>query len=155
MASFVNAADVLAAAVEIEHRGITFYKEQADRASNKEVKEFFSFLAGEEGKHEKIFTAMLKRIGGLDLPVNSSTQEYLDYVSASLDSHMLFIKDQSVIDSTNPYLLALRLEKDTIVYFLAMSDLVPIAERQQVQHCITEELRHIALIQQKKFASER
>jgi rubrerythrin len=155
MASFVNAADVLAAAVEIEHRGITFYKEQADRASNAEVKEFFTFLAAEEVKHEKIFDAMLKRIGGLDLPVSSSTQEYLDYVSSSLDSHMLFIKDQAVVDNTNPYLLALRLEKDTIVYFLAMSDLVPESEKKQVQHCITEELHHIALIQQKKHASER
>jgi rubrerythrin len=155
MASFVNAADVLAAAVEIEHRGRIFYEEEAKLASDNEVKEFFTFLAGEEVKHEKIFEAMLKRIGGLDLPAGSVAEEYLAYVVASLDSHMLFIKDQVGIDKSNPYLLALRFEKDTIVYFLAMSDLVPEVERKLVKDCITEELGHIALIQKKMHTGKR
>jgi rubrerythrin len=151
MASFVKAADVLVAAVEIERRGKEFYEKEAKKAESKEVKEFFSFLAGEEVKHEKIFEAMLKRSGGLELPASSSSKEYMNYVSAALDSHLLFTKDKQPDAKTDPYLLALRFEKDTIIYFMALIDLVPESEKTLVQHCIEEEKRHIALIYTKKI----
>jgi rubrerythrin len=149
MASFVNVSDVLAAAVEIERRGKSFYEAASGKAPAGEVKDFFAFLAGEEAKHEKYFEAMLGRLGGLNLPVNSSSEEYLAYVSASLDSHLLFCQSEPQ-DGIDPYILALRLEKDTIVYFLAMSELIPEAERKHVYRCIEEEKRHMALIQNKR-----
>ncbi len=59
MASFVNAADIIASAVEIERRGHKFYQQAEQSAADKEAREFFAFMAGEELKHEKIFASML------------------------------------------------------------------------------------------------
>ena len=149
MASFVNAGDVVASAVEIEKRGHGFYVKAAAGAASAEVKEFFQFMAAEEEKHEKIFAAMLGRLGGLELPTGAEGSEYLDYVQASLDSHLLFTGE--VPDKiSDPFPLALRFEKDTIFYFTAMLDLVPDSEKKYVKDCIEEEKKHILLLSKKR-----
>ena len=149
MASFVNAGDVVASAVEIEKRGYGFYEKAAAGAGSPEIKEFFTFMAGEEEKHEKIFKAMLSRLGGLELPTGADCGEYLDYVQASLDSHLLFTGE--VPDKiSDPFPLALHFEKDTIFYFYAMLDLVPDSEKKYVKDCIEEEKKHILLLSKKR-----
>lgn len=152
MASFVNAADVIAAAVEIERRGHKFYEKASQDADSAEARDFFAFMAKEELRHEQVFESMLKRVGGLDLPLDVSNKEYLAYVESSLDSHMLFNEDAAV-PRGNPYYTALSFEKDTIIYFLAMMDLVPESERQQVIQCIDEEKGHMVLINDKRKAA--
>lgn len=149
MASFVNAGDVVASAVEIEKRGHKFYENAAAGASKPEVKEFFRFMAGEELKHEHIFESMLGRVGGLELPTGAEAGEYLLYVQATLDSHLLFtgeVKDYK----SEPFQMAIRLEKDTIIFFLAMLDMVPDSEKKYVQACMDEEKKHIALLKKKR-----
>lgn len=149
MASFVNAGDVVASAVEIEKRGHAFYEQAAAQADGPDLKEFFEFMSGEEERHEKIFKAMLDRLGGLELPTGADSTEYLEYVQASLDSHMLFTG--SVPEKIrDPFPLALQLEKDTIFYFTAMLDLVPDAEKHYVRQCIDEEKKHILLLSKKR-----
>ena len=149
MASFVNAGDVVAAAVEIEKRGHDFYEKARNGAKDLEVKDFFAFMAGEEQKHEAIFRAMLTRIGGLELPEGATSDEYLSYVQASLDSHLLFTGEvpEKIAD---PFPLALRFEKDTIFYFLALMELVPDSEKKYVQQCIDEEKKHIVMLSKKR-----
>ena len=149
MASFVNAGDVVAAAVEIEKRGHGFYLKAGAGAGSPEVKEFFTCMSGEEEKHEKMFKAMLDRLGGLNLPMGADSAEYLDYVQAALDSHLLFTGE--VPDKiTDPFPLALRFEKDTIFYFYAMMDLVPESEKKYVKDCIEEEKKHILMLSKKR-----
>jgi len=147
MASFVNVADVITAAVEIERRGHAFYLRARDQAQSQESREFFTFMAEEEQKHRELFEAMLGRVAGLELPAGSSAEEYFAYVQASLDSHMLFVKDAPA--GGDPYRMAMGFEKDTIVYFLAMLNLVPQSEAHHVQRCIEEEKKHLALIYKK------
>lgn len=145
MGSLVKAADAVAAAIEIEKRGQAFYAEAENKAQLPAAKDFFAFMAKEEGRHKLIFEDMLKRLGGIDLPLDIQEQEYLDYVEATLDSHLLFMAETPAIEG-DPYQLALRFEKDTIIYFLAMVDLVPESEKKFVQECIEEEKRHIQMI---------
>lgn len=149
MASFVNAGDVVAAAVEIEKRGHDFYEKARDGADSPEVRDFFAFMAQEEQKHEAIFKAMLARVGGLELPEGTTSAEYLSYVQASLDSHLLFTGEVPEKIS-NPFPLATRFEKDTIFYFLALMDLVPASEKKYVQQCIDEEKKHIVMLRDKR-----
>lgn len=150
MASLINARDVLAAAVEIERRGHRFYLEAALAARDIPTVEFFKFMAEEEAKHEKIFAGMLERAGGLELPAGSDSGEYLAYVQASLDTHLLFMGQMP--SDADPFVQAARFEKDTIVYFLAMLDMVPDSEKQHVRHCIEEEKKHLLLISEKRNA---
>lgn len=149
MASFVNVADVISAAVEIEKRGHEFYRRSEKAATEGKTRDFFAFMAGEELRHEKVFAAMLERVGGLKLPVGSDDQEYLAYLQASLDSHMFFAaRPQSGQD---PYVTAMGFEKDSIVYFVGMLDLVPAGEKLLVQRCIDEEKAHMVLIRKKQL----
>lgn len=149
MASFVKAADAVAAAVEIERRGHKFYQDAQAAAKDEKGKEFFAFMAQEESRHEKIFQGMLDRLGGLELPQGSSEAEYLEYVEGVMNSHMLFTMESADISKKNPYNVALQFEKDTIIYFITMKDLVPESEQKFVQSCIDEEHRHIRLIVKK------
>ncbi len=146
MASFVNAADIVAAAVEIERRGHAFYTAAEKQAQNADDKKFFAFMASEELRHEGIFSGILKRVGGLPLPAGSSDEEYLSYVHSLLDSHALFMDDDQAALLTKPLLQAMRLEKDTLVFFLELENLVPDAEKSHVRACADEERKHLRLL---------
>jgi len=147
MASFVSVADVITVAVEIERRGHAFYLRARDQAQSEDDRKFFAFMAEEEQKHRKMFEAMLQRIERIALPAGSSDEEYCAYLQASLDSHMLFVEEAP--SGGDPYHLAMRFEKDTIVYFLTMLNLVPQSEKHHVQRCIEEEKKHLVVIYKK------
>ncbi|MDR3089538.1 MAG: ferritin family protein [Desulfobulbaceae bacterium] len=147
MASFVNAADAVAAALEIERRGQTFYRKVQEKATDPESKKFFGFMAEEECRHEGIFAEMLKRIGGLELPTGATDEEYLSYVQGLIDSHALFLPDQEAEMLARPLLGAVRFEKDTLIFFMELESLVPESERVHVRHCADEERKHIRMLQ--------
>jgi rubrerythrin len=146
MASFIAAADIIASAVEIERRGCSFYEQAAMKSSDAEDKEFFTFMAREELRHEKIFRNMLGRVGGLELPAGSSDAEYLEYVDCLLNSHAMFLPEQQRDAAINPLKTAVSFEKDTILFFTAMRRLVPGAEHARIDACIAEEEKHLRLI---------
>ena len=146
MASFTNAADVIASAVEIERRGFAFYEQAAAAADQPEDKEFFTFMAKEEKRHEKIFEAMLARAGGLELPAGSDEAEYLEYVDLLLNNHAMFLPDQQKTAQDNPLRQAMAFEKDTILFFAGMRRLVDPSEQPHIDACIEEEQRHLRLI---------
>ncbi len=154
MASFIKAADAVAAAVEIEKRGHAFYLEVAEKAVNPTDKKFFHYMAEEENRHEKLFSTMLTRLGGLELPAGSSDAEYLEYVQALLDSHTLFLPEAHERMLQSPIGAAIQLEKDTLLFFIALEEMVPEAERKTVRACADEERRHIKLLIQHN-SSER
>jgi len=147
MASFVKAADAVAAALEIERRGYAFYRKVQEKATDQKTKDFFGFMAEEEHRHESIFAEMLKRIGGLELPAGATDEEYLSYVQGLLDSHALFLADQEREMIAQPFLGALRFEKDTLIFFVELEAMVPDAERIHVRHCADEERKHIRMLQ--------
>ena len=146
MASFTKAADVIAAAIEIERRGFAFYQNAASAAEHIEDKDFFTFMAKEEIRHEKIFTVMLERVGGLELPAGSSEAEYLEYIEILLDNHVLFLPGQQDAAQKNPMGQATAFEKDSILFFLAMQRFVDASERALIESCIEEEQRHLRYI---------
>ena len=146
MASFTSAADIIASAVEIERRGFAFYQQAANAAVQAEDKEFFTFMAKEEQRHEKIFEEMLKRAGGLEIPAGSDEAEYLDYVDLLLDNHCLFVAGQQEDMLFDPLYMAMSFEKDTILFFTGMRRLVDPAETPRIDACIAEEQKHLRLI---------
>lgn len=152
MAGFVKAADVAAAAVEIERRGREMYLCARKHAEGASDADFFTFMADEEKRHEDIFAAMLKRLGGLELPAGSSEDEYLEYAQALLDSHALFLPGFEKRVAKEPLDEAMRMEKDTILFFSAMRRLVPEAEQHAVDACIAEERKHLKMLSKRKHS---
>ncbi len=152
MASFVNAADAVAAAVEIERRGHAFYLSVEQNASKADDKEFFAFMAKEEHRHEAIFSSMLGRMGGLPLPAGSDDAEYLVYVQALLDSHTLFMPNQAERALADPLGQAMQFEKDTLLFFIALEGMVPDSEKHHVRECADEERRHLKMLAERLHA---
>jgi rubrerythrin len=149
MAQFFSASDIVGTAIEIERRGRNVYTQAAAAATNPDVKRFLQFFAGEEARHLGIFEAMAERVGKAEIPVGSDAEEYMDYVQALLDSHALFCggapeKDLAdAADAIEAIELASRFEKDTILYFREMMDLLPPAETAAVKQCLDEERGHL------------
>ena len=149
MARFFSATDVVGTAIEIERRGRNVYSKAAAAATNPDVKSFLEFFAGEEARHQSIFEAMAGRVGKADIPAGSNEEEYMDYVQALLDSHALFCGGAPEKDLANAHdaieaiELASRFEKDTILYFREMMDLLPEAEATIVGQCLDEERGHL------------
>ena len=146
MASFINAADAIAAAVEIERRGHAFYTSVQDKVEKPQDKEFFAFMATEEKRHEDIFLDMLKRIGGLRLPEGSSDLEYLDYLTVMLNHHSLFVPGLEERMIAAPLHTAMQFEKDTLLFFIELEHMVPDAEKVHVRACADEERHHLRML---------
>jgi rubrerythrin len=146
MASFINAADAVAAAVEIERRGHAFYSGLIEKVERPADKEFFAFMAEEEKRHEEIFLAMLKRIGGLRLPEGSSDLEYLDYLTVMLTHHSLFVPDLEARTLEAPLHAAMQFEKDSLLFFIELERMVPDSEKEPVRACADEERRHLKML---------
>ncbi len=148
MARFFKAADAVQAAVDIEKKGEEFYAGLAKAAASQPLRELFIHLAGEEKKHELTFSALLSRLADTELPAWSTEDEYAMYVGALVDSHSLFdaaggarlAKGGSADEALR---FAIAFEKDTLLFFMELKDLVPDAHQPAVQALIEEERKHI------------
>lgn len=149
MAHFFKAKEVALAAVEIEKQGVLIYKRLAMWAENPEAKKFFEFFAGEETRHEALFQALADRLGELELPAWSSEAEFADYLQALVESHDIFLWNMSeqlltqAPGEQEAVKMAMGFEKNSILFFMEMKELVPDGEQKFVRECIEEERRHL------------
>ncbi len=149
MAQFFRAADIANAAVEIERKGQAFYRRVADQATTPATRELFLHLMEEEKKHEILFAELLKRLGSVELPAWSTAEEYNLYVDALIGSHALFtggLAERYMAqagDEETAIRMAMAFEKDTLLFFLEMRDMVPDAEKAHVERCADEERLHL------------
>ncbi|SDB14094.1 Rubrerythrin [Desulfonatronum thiosulfatophilum] len=148
MAVFFQAAEIAAAAVNIERQGQVFYSNAANAATNPDAKDFFLYFAKEEARHEDIFQQLKDRLGKIELPAWSTNEEYGMYLQALIDSHSIFSPDlqKRLAEAGNEneaIRLAMGFEKDTILFFMEMRELVPDSEKKFVQQCIDEERSHL------------
>ncbi|TVM30067.1 ferritin family protein, partial [Oceanidesulfovibrio marinus] len=119
---FFKANEVAQAAVEIERKGQAFYRNVANAASAQAARDLFTFMAGEEAKHEAIFQALKNRLGEIEMPAYSNANEYQEYLEALIDSHALFsggIAERlasEASDMVTAVNIALAFEKDTLLF---------------------------------------
>lgn len=148
MARFFSAADIVEVAVEIERRGHTVYMKAAGACNDSRVKQFLQFFASEESRHQGIFEKMAARLGPVKIPPQSDASEYMEYLHSLLDQHELFAgksPGRLLAEAGNMAAaieLAMRIEKDTILFFSEMQQLIPPGERSVVRECIEEERSH-------------
>jgi len=149
---FFKANEVAQAAVEIERKGQAFYRNVANAATAQAARDLFTFMAGEEAKHEAVFQALKNRLGEIEMPAYSNADEYQEYLEALIDSHALFhggIAERlasEASDMVTAVNIALSFEKDTLLFFLEMKELVPDTEKPLVQQCIEEERSHMRML---------
>lgn len=151
-----NADNILQLAVDIEKNGAVFYREAARRTDDNTVKQVLSKLANEEDEHGRIFSDMRGNLSeqqkgrpGFDLG-----GDVAGYLKALADTRIFFEKEillpeapagiTSVALLKNIYITAIRAEKESIVFYVGLREMVPESfGRSKVDGIIQEEMLHL------------
>jgi rubrerythrin len=147
-----NADEVFEIAEQLERNGAKFYRKAAESISNSEEKEFLIDLAKMEDDHEKTFKSMRAELSQ-DEKVVTTFDPYGDaekYLRALADTRVFYEKDININSLEEIYKSALSAEKDSIVFYLGMKDVVPSnLGKDKLDGIIKEEMSHIRLISDK------
>ncbi len=150
-----NADEILQMAVRIERNGARFYRRAAEAGDADEgTKGKLLELAEMEGRHERTFAQMREALRAEEFqPVAFDPRgEAADYLAAMADANVFGLKTDPVDlvdDKTIEELLniAIGLEKESIVFYLGLRDLVPVKlGKEKVERILKEEMSHVALL---------
>ncbi|MBN1813031.1 MAG: ferritin family protein [Anaerolineae bacterium] len=144
-----TAAEALEMAMEIEKNGEVFYNAAAAKSDDAEVTVLFEDLAAQEQIHYKIFQKMLGGVGSApELPVEEYDQ-YQAYLQAALDNALFTGEDKALAlaekatDRETALRAALGFEKDTMLFFYDLREMVGEADKEAVSRVIGEERKHV------------
>ncbi|HSW63520.1 MAG TPA: ferritin family protein [Dissulfurispiraceae bacterium] len=139
--------EVLEQAVQTERLGNQFYMEMAEKFNdNAELVSLFKTLAAKELKHEKAYAGLKELIGESDADVEGY-EELSQYMRAIVESEFFLGKNKAlpsmdhIKTKKEAVVFALNFEKETILYFIAIRDMV--SQREVVDEIIREEQRHV------------
>ena len=155
MSATFHVDEILEMAEEIERNGAKFYRKAADGAAGESSRDVLLNLAAMEDDHEKTFAAMRHELSAKEQAATTfdpDGQAAL-YLQAMADGHVFDVKtDPSEVltgSETAAEILktAIGLEKDSIVFYLGMQDLVgKTLGRERMDDIIKEEMSHITLL---------
>ena len=152
-----NADEIFEIAIQIEKNGYIFYNECSKKVGNQEIKDLLKMLAEAEEKHEAIFETMQKKFRDSDsfIAFDDADDIRLHYLQA-VASGYVFDLNASPVDKISPDIkideilkFALDREKDAVVFFVSMKEMVKDEkEKDNIQKIISEEIEHVIFITQ-------
>jgi len=153
--SSYNADEVLAMAEQIERNGSTYYAQAAGIMESENIRLLLEELARWETTHEAIFRELRLQFQKLELetPIFDPEDEVALYLQAIADGHV-FDARGNVLDMISAQkdahgLLsyAMKMEKDSIIFYLGLKNLVPTkAGKEKVDEIIVEEMKHLSFL---------
>lgn len=155
MSANFNAGEILEMAAQIETKGAKFYRKAARH--NVAGRELLLQIAAQEDLHYKIFADMRKALvpgerGGYD-PYGETDL----YVKAMVDGFAFEINKDPAEALTGKETLseilktAIQMEKDSIVFYLGLKQMVPPAfGAEKLDAVVKEEMTHIAWLSNKR-----
>lgn len=141
-------------AIKDEETGMAFYKGMADSTDIKELKAAFLEIAEQERHHAAIFQDMLATLKELRIR-EEYKEQYEEYLRVLLESRAfpdpqkarekaLTIKGAEGVD------IAMRMEKDTLLFYRSMLSLIPSTHSKYVNDIIEEEQYHLTQLSKLK-----
>jgi len=140
--------ELLNIAISIERRGMTFYDIMAKSTDNELARAIFEALVNMEREHINIFQDMMDAIDSSHTS-ESPSPEYSGYVQALIDDavftdDMITSEMATQADSDIKALeLAISAEKDSILFYYEMKDLMPKQTLAVIERVILEEKSHL------------
>ena len=141
-------SELINIAIGIERRGITFYDIMAKSTDNEVARRAFHRLADMEREHIQIFQGMLDEADKYQ-PAEAATEEYIGYLQALVDS-AVFTDDvitSEMATQADSDIKALELgisaEKDSILFYYQMRDIMPDPALTMINKIIAEEKSHL------------
>ena len=147
-----NAGEVFKISIEIEENGRQFYEKAQAKTQDPEVKAIFRELGQEEVKHKARFKELMDELpesttastvwdpeGELDQYLKMMADMHVFRSSADVDAQLAKVANsQEALD------LAIRFEKDSIIFFLEMQDRSENEEgRKKIGLLVAEEQSHL------------
>jgi len=150
-----NADDIFEMAQQIERNGARFYRRAAQGITDSSARQLLLDLAAMEDEHEKVFASMRADLSPEERKptVIDPYGEAVLYLRGMADGHVYDVKVDPTKWITGKEAMeeilraAIGLEKDSIVFYLGLKDVVP--ERlgkQRVDAIIKEEMGHIGVL---------
>ncbi|OGQ88892.1 MAG: rubrerythrin [Deltaproteobacteria bacterium RIFOXYC2_FULL_48_10] len=149
MTNEFNADDIFEMAVKIEQNGAVFYRDAVGQVEEKKNKDFLLELAQMEDEHGVIFSNLKKELTAQEKMVTTfdPEDENILYLNAFADSKVFFKKEKPDNNFRNILHCAIQTEKDSIVFYLGIKELVPEKYgRSKIDTIIKEEMGHIRLL---------
>jgi rubrerythrin len=155
MALFFSGSELLEIAVGIEKNGMAFYQALADKTGNRDVKGTYNYLAGEEKKHLDTFQGMLNSLGQAKSP-ETYTEEYMLYLKSLVDNAVFSSiteaqqKAAKVFNEIEALNIGIQAEKDSILFYTELQNLVRKPDRKVVLNILDEEKKHLRQLSELK-----
>ena len=148
MGIFFSGSELVEIAIRIERSGAAFYESLVSSTKDVKTQGAYKYLAAEERKHIEVFRSMLGSVGEYQ-PPETYTDEYAAYLKALVDA-AVFTDDkvarkmaQKAGSDAEAIQIALGAEKDSILFYSEMRDLVRGPDREVVDEIIVEEKSHL------------
>ena len=157
MSIIFSGSELLEVAVGIEENGAAFYQTLAEKTENKSARTIYEHLAAEEVKHQNAFQTMLEAVGNYQ-PPEGYAEEYQLYLKSLVDSSVFsdVAHAQQVAARVSSQAEALdigiRAEKDSILFYTEMKNLVKSADHQIILNIIDQERDHLNQLSRLKQA---
>ena len=147
-----NPYEVLRIAEKVEADGAAFYRKAAEKVQNQDHKTFLLELAAMEDEHEQTFETLKKELTENEKKTtvfDPEDENYL-YLKALADMRVFYEKETPGDDFKDIVKSALQTEKDSIVFYLGMKELVPEKSgKHRLNDIIHEEMGHIRMLVEK------
>lgn len=148
-------SELINIAMSIERRGIAFYDTMSKSTENQAARDSFYYLADMEREHVKIFQRLLDEIDKYRVP-GSYSGEYIAYLQALVDSAVftdematsgMVTRAGSDIEALE---LAIGAERDSILFYYEIREVIPQQAHSAVNKIITEEKSHLRQLSELK-----
>ena len=143
-----DVGELLNAAVKDEETGIAFYKALAEATQRPDVKAQCIAISKQEQVHAERFRKMLDAVGEYK-PSEEYPGQYENYLKALLENRAFpepekaAERARAAVGDAEAIDIAMRLEKDTLVFLREMKSLVPGTHGDMVDEVIREEQNHL------------
>jgi rubrerythrin len=150
-----SGSELVNIAIGIEGRGVVFYDIMAKSTKDDAAREVFGYLADMERGHIQTFKDMLGEADKYQPPTDQGG-EYTAYLRALVDSAVFsddLVTSEMATRAENDIEaleLAIRAEKDSILFYYEMKDIMPQRAQPTVHQIIAEEKSHLRQLSELK-----
>jgi rubrerythrin len=148
MGNLFCANEVIEMAIQILKNGRDYYTDIARLSKNDQLRDTFSWLAEEEGRHLMTFEGMLTEVEKCE-PFEIYDGEYAAYIKSLIEGYNYTKVNQGkeiarkVKDNGQAIDMAIGLEKDSILFIHEMKNVVREREREVIADLIKKVQEHI------------
>jgi rubrerythrin len=150
--------EIFEIAGQIERNGASFYRKAAEMAADSEEKKLLLDLAAMEDEHEKIFAGLRAGLSEKEkgATVFDPDDETVLYLRALAGIRVFFKKKIDTSSMEEILKAAIQSEKDSIVFYLGMKEMVPEGfGKTKIDAIIKEEMGHLKVLSNRLAAIKK